>query len=73
MPDITYKYILTGDEVGEDTILNTEHERYHEVTIETLQSIEDLMSTQIMYSNLLLTLLVGVTIAVVLWLYHKHK
>ena len=40
----------------------TEHERYHQVTIETLQSIESYLNTMVVYSNFLLTLVACATV-----------
>ena len=48
----------------------TEHDKYHQVTINTLSSIDQYLSTLVLYSNLLLTLF-GVTAAIVV--YHLYK
>jgi hypothetical protein len=51
----------------------TEHEQYHQVTIETLRSIDSLVYTLVLYSNAMLTLFGIGTLVLLYAIYHRNK
>ena len=49
------------------------HETYHQITIDTLKSMDGFLGTLVLYSNLLLTLLTAIAVITVVWLYRNRE